>query len=74
MVGMDPPDAGIPDAGVVPGDATDLTDGGARPDGGMTPPDGAGCCDTRSDPPPIWLLVLVAGVTFRGRRRRGTKA
>jgi hypothetical protein len=74
MPGVDPPDAGVPDAPVVPGDGAALGDGGFGGDGGMTPPEGAGCCDARRDRPPIWLAVLVAALAFRSVRRRGTKA
>jgi hypothetical protein len=74
VVGQDPPDAGVPDAPGAPDDASGLGDGGPRPDAGMMPPDGAGCCDAKRDRPPIALAVLVAALAFRPVRRRGTKA
>lgn len=75
MPGQDPPDAGIPDAGVDPGgDGAGLGDGGIGADGGMMPPGGAGCCDAGRDRPPLALVVLVAALAFRSVRRRGTKA
>ena len=74
VVGQDPPDAGVPDASTgTEGDAG-LTDGGPRPDGGMMPSGGAGCCDAKRDRPPIGLAVLVVALAFRSVRRRGTKA
>ncbi len=75
MPGLDPPDAGVPDAPAAPGDGASIGEGGIGPDGGgMMPPDGAGCCDAKRDRPPIWLAVLVAVLAFRSVRRRGTKA
>jgi exopolysaccharide biosynthesis protein len=69
--GVDTPDAGVVDAGVE--DEPDAgIPGGTHGDGGnhdMGPP-GGGCCDTgRDDPPPLWLLGMVA---WWLARRRGT--
>lgn len=72
VVGQDPPDAGVPDAPVTPGDAAGVTDGGPLPDAGMMGPGGAGCCDAGRDRPPIALAVLMVALAFRWVRRRGT--
>jgi len=73
-MGVDQPDAGVPDDGGTDGDDGG-PDGGPRPDGGF-PNDGGGggCCDARGDlgglPAVCFLGVVVA---WRIRRRPGTK-
>jgi exopolysaccharide biosynthesis protein len=73
-MGKDPPDAGVPDAGVDVDASTD--DAGQRPDGGFPEVGGGGgCCDARGDLSGAWTGLLVGGfVAWRTRRRRGTKA
>jgi hypothetical protein len=73
-MGVDMPDAGVPDAPVDVDASTD--DGGTRPDGGFPETGGGGgCCDTQGDLGRAHTALLVGAlVAWRLRRRRGTKA
>jgi hypothetical protein len=72
-MGVDMPDAGVPDAPVDVDASTD--DGGTRPDGGFPETGGGGgCCEVQGDLGGVHTgLVVGALVAWRLRRRRGTK-
>lgn len=72
-MGVDMPDAGVPDAPVDIDASTD--DGGTWPDGGFPETGGGGgCCEVQGDLGGAHTgLVVGALVAWRLRRRRGTK-
>jgi Phosphodiester glycosidase len=72
-MGVDMPDAGVPDAPVDVDASTD--DGGTRPDGGFPGTGGGGgCCEVQGDLGGAHTgLVVGVLVAWRLRRRRGTK-
>lgn len=75
-MGVDMPDAGVPDAPVEVDASTGDGDGGTRPDGGFPETGGGGgCCDAQGDLGGVRSgLVVGVLVAWRLRRRRGTKA